>query len=99
MATSAHSLEAGPVFCARCAKQLWPGTGNLFQVHIDAIADPGPPQITEEEIGTDLRGHIERLIAQLESVSEREAMDQIHRRLTLYFCNQCFRIWIENPAG
>jgi len=96
---SRKSVDHAPVICARCAAELQPGTGNLYEVHIEAIADPGPPQITAEESAADLRAEIEALIEQLESLSEREAMDQVLGRLTLYFCSACFRKWIENPAG
>jgi hypothetical protein len=32
-------------------------------------------------------------------MSEREAMDQVFRRLTVFLCNRCYQDWIENPAG
>jgi hypothetical protein len=26
-------------------------------------------------------------------------MDQVYRRLVLYLCAPCYRVWIENPTG
>jgi hypothetical protein len=71
----------------------------FFQVTIEAVADPSPPTVTDEDMAGDLREEIERVIAQLEGLSEREAMDQVHRRLTLHLCGPCYRHWIENPTG
>jgi hypothetical protein len=35
----------------------------------------------------------------MKDVSEREALDQVYRRLTIHLCTACYRQWIENPAG
>src|SRR5688500_8283335 len=70
------SARTGPVFCARCAAELWPGAGNFFRVTIEAVADPTPPVVTDEDLAVDHRREIERLLAQLEGVSGQEAMDQ-----------------------
>jgi hypothetical protein len=91
--------DAGPVFCARCAAELRPGRGDFYRVHIEAVADPTPPEITAADLARDHRREIERLLAELEDVSAQEAMDQVHRRLTIFLCRPCYRRWIENPAG
>jgi hypothetical protein len=91
--------EAAPVFCARCAAELLPGRGDFYQVTIEAVADPTPPAVTAEEMQGDLRGQIEELLARLAQTSAQEAMDQVHRRLTLHLCRPCYVVWIENPAG
>jgi hypothetical protein len=88
-----------PLFCARCAIELRPGSGNFYLVKIDAVADPTPPDIRDEDLGDDIQGEIRKLISQMEKMSASEAMDQVHRHLTLYLCGQCFRDWIENPTG
>jgi hypothetical protein len=86
-----------PLFCARCLEHLTPGSGTFFVVSIHAVCDPAAP--TVEPAPHDLRGEIERLLAQLADVSEREALDQVYRRLTLHLCVPCFRHWIEHPCG
>jgi hypothetical protein len=98
----AHSEKADasePLFCARCAAELYPGAGNFYWVTIEAAADPTPPTITTEDLAADVRREIEQLLVQLEDVSAQEALDQIHRRLVIYLCNPCYRQWIENPTG
>jgi hypothetical protein len=86
-----------PLCCDRCTTELQPGTGTFYRVTIEAVADPTPPVLEQPE--GDLRERIERLIAQMSDLSEREAMDQVHRRLTLYLCIPCYREWIEDPTG
>ncbi len=88
-----------PLFCDRCMRQLHPGRGDLYVVKIEAIADPSPPEFTAEDLARDHRQELARLVAQLESVSAQEAMDQVFRRLTVFLCNACYLEWIENPVG
>ena len=88
-----------PLACTRCGTELVPGSGDFYQVTIEAVADPTPPVVTAEDLAADLRLRIERLLAQMEGLSEQEAMDQIYRRVTLYLCGRCYRSWIENPVG
>jgi hypothetical protein len=68
-------------------------------VTIEAVADPSGPVSDEDLSADELRQRIEHLLGQLADVSEREALDQVHRRLTLYLCGPCYREWIEDPAG
>jgi hypothetical protein len=88
-----------PFVCARCGTALRPGSGNYYQVTIEAIADPTPPQFSPEDLAGDLRQKIERLLAQLDGVSELEAMDQVYLRRRLFLCVPCFRRWIEDPVA
>src|SRR5690242_7656038 len=91
--------DAAPLFCARCAVPLRPGAGDFYRVHITAVADPAPPVVETIPSAADLRREIERLVVQMQDVSEREALDQVYRRLTLHLCAACYRHWIEDPAG
>jgi hypothetical protein len=94
-----HTEESSPLFCARCAAELQPGAGDFYRIHIEAVADPSPPILPSELSAPDLRQEIDELLARMEGLSEREAMDQVYRRLTLYLCTPCYRQWIENPTG
>jgi hypothetical protein len=91
--------EDSPLFCDRCVKELTPGKGDFYVVEIRAVADPAPPVFDEQDLSRDLRGEINRLVGELEELSERESMDQVHRRVIIYLCGPCYREWIENPAG
>ena len=88
------------LICARCAAMLKPGDGSFFVVRIEAFADPSGPIVDEHKpTAKELRQQLEMLVKQMHNVSPQEAMDQIHRRLTLHFCKTCYPTWIENPAG
>ena len=93
------SDEDSPIFCARCAKELNAGRGEFYVVEIDAKADPTPPILDDVDMERDFESEINAVVAELHKLSAREAMDQVHRRLTVHFCLVCFADWIENPAG
>jgi hypothetical protein len=57
-----------------------------------------PPEIDAREPLDDLAAEWERLLDSMRDMSERELMDQVHRRLTMHLCAVCYRQWIENPA-
>jgi hypothetical protein len=85
--------------CRRCGTELRPGSGELYQVVIEAVADPAPPRLAGEESTTDLRQQIEQILGRLQDVSERELLEQVYRRLTFCLCGPCYRHWIKNPVG
>ncbi len=92
-------MDPAPLVCSRCGALLRSGRGEYYLVRIEAIADPSPPEITEEGFDVDSRAEIGRLLASMENLSEQEAMDQVYRRLALTLCNACYQVWIEHPVG
>lgn len=38
------------LFCARCAAELTPGTGDFYVVQIEASADLTPPRFSEDDM-------------------------------------------------
>jgi hypothetical protein len=93
------SNDSGPTFCDRCLRELTSGRGEYFVVRIEAVADPSPPVFDEAEVAEVCRTKIAQLMEKLEHVTEQEANDQVHRRLTLFLCNRCFASWIESPVS
>ena len=87
-----------PLFCNRCLIQLTAGRGQFYSVTIEAVADPSPPAFEVEDLQRNIRGEINKLVKQLSKCSERELMDQVHRRVTIQLCNTCYRDWIEDPT-
>ncbi|MFN7730538.1 MAG: hypothetical protein ACK5OB_01455 [Pirellula sp.] len=82
--------------CDRCLCQVEEGKGAFFQVAIDAVADPTPPNLDameDEDPGVAYR----KLLAKLHRLSEREAMEQVHRRRIFSLCNPCLETWLESP--
>ena len=91
--------EQSPLFCDRCSAVLTPGRGSYYVVKVEAVADPTPPSFAEPHPGVDVGREIDLLIGRMRDMTEQEAMDQVYRRLMLYLCTPCYRIWIENPTG
>jgi hypothetical protein len=97
---SGHDFpDDSPLLCARCTAELTPGKGDFYVVRIEAVADPTPPSVSEEELQRDHRAEIERLVKEMRDVSPQEAMDQVYRRLVICLCSPCYRVWIENPVA
>jgi hypothetical protein len=96
---SGMTTDNSPLFCDRCSTQLVPGKGNFYVANIEAVADPSPPNIDEEDLDKDLRRGIQQLIEDMRDLSQQELLDQVYRRVTIFLCLRCYAQWIENPAG
>ncbi len=96
---SSASEDVTPLFCDRCSVRLRPGRGNFYVVKVEAVADPTPPVFDERPSSRDVSREIDRLLHRMRDMSEQELMDQVYRRLMLYLCTACYKIWIENPTG
>ncbi|GAB6166614.1 hypothetical protein JCM19992_26140 [Thermostilla marina] len=93
-----ESLEL-PVACRRCGKELTPGSGNLYQITIEALSDPSPPRLDELHGRFDLNQSFRDVLDDLEDLSATEAMDQVYRRMSFFLCVRCYALWIEDPTG
>ena len=87
------------LLCKRCQREVHPGRGDYYLVRIEALADPEPPIITEEDLDLDAGAEIEHLIRRMRGLSEQELERQVYRRKVVYLCVPCFNRWIENPLG
>ena len=85
--------------CKRCSTEVHPGRGDYYLVRIDAVADPQPPIITQEDLDQDVGAEIERLIRLMKSMSEQQLERQVFRQKAIYLCVPCFNQWIENPVN
>jgi hypothetical protein len=90
--------DSSPLFCDRCGAELMPGKGDVWVVRIEAVADPWPPNFSEDDLQRDHRAEITRQIEQSRELSERELIDQVYRRLMFSLCGPCYRQWIEDPV-
>jgi len=93
------TADNSPLFCDRCTTHLVPGKGDFYVVNIEAVADPSPPCIDQEDLDKDHRGEIRHLVEEMRDLSQQELLDQVYRRVTIFLCLSCFNKWIENPAG
>lgn len=68
-------------------------------VRIEAFADPAPPSDPNGLATCDPGEKIDRVIREMEGMSERELMGQVHRRITIHLCRPCYAAWIEDPTA
>jgi hypothetical protein len=87
------------LICARCQATLKPGSGEFWEVRIDAVLDPWPPEFTADDLRRDVRPAWAETLRQLDGLSPAEAMDQIHRHTILHLCQRCFLRWYEDPVA
>jgi hypothetical protein len=101
MKTPAHDPDQIPpcLTCQRCGRELHPGRGDFYLVSILALADPSPPDFTEEDLARNIGHEIRQLIAQMQNLGARQAQDQVYRRLVFHLCNSCYDGWIKDPTG
>jgi len=85
--------------CRRCRRELSPGHGDFYAVSVLAVADPAPPVFTEDDLSLDVENEIQRLLAQLRTLDEKQAQDQVYRRVVFHLCEGCYFNWIANPTG
>ncbi|MCP3902061.1 MAG: hypothetical protein GY715_00370 [Planctomycetes bacterium] len=93
-----QTRQDAPLLCHRCGAILTAGCGEFYVVRIEAFCDPTPPEISLDDT-IDVAAEIDALIAQMHDRSEREMMDDVHRRLTIHLCRRCYRQWMEDPTG
>jgi hypothetical protein len=72
--------------CERCSKEVHPGRGDYYLARINAIADPQPPVITQEDLDQDVGAEIERLIRIMKNMSEQQLERQVFRQKAIYLC-------------
>ena len=93
------SDESVPLLCHRCGTIVRAGQGEFYVVRIEAMADPSPPVIDDQDPEADFTAEMNALIEGMKARSEQELMDQVYRKLTVILCNRCYKSWIENPTG
>lgn len=91
--------DDAPLLCSRCLKTLHTGRAEFYQVTIQALADPSPPEIPSGQASHDSRADWRAIVAALADTSPQEALDQVYRRVIIHLCNACYVQWIENPTG
>jgi hypothetical protein len=99
MPTPDKPISADEMLCHRCGSELTPGEGTFWIVRIDAVCDPSPPRVDDAESLESLAADYEMMIAEMSQMSERELMDQVHRRTVLHLCTACFQTWYDAPVG
>lgn len=75
--------------CALCGKDLRRERDLRYEVKVEIKAAYDPLRISAEDLETDFRTEIGKLLRQLEGLSADDAQDQIYRVYQFNLCSAC----------
>ncbi len=83
--------------CDRCDKTLLLDENVRYEVRIIVQAAYDPMEITGGDLEQGGSEGWQRLLEELEKLSEEEAQDQIYRDLRFDLCPPCQRVYLKKP--
>lgn len=85
--------------CDICGQELLAKSEARYEVRIEVKAAYDRLEITEEDLGRDVRGEIARVLRQLEGISEEEAQNEVYRQFQFDLCVACQRRYVKEPLA
>lgn len=85
--------------CDRCGKTLLLEEDVRYKVRIQVYAAYDPMELTADDLATDHRGEMVRLLRQLEQQDPDEVQDSVYRELDFDLCNACRKAFLADPLG
>lgn len=87
-----------PIHCDLCSATISPHAHYI--VRIDVLADPSIPEMATDDLeAAASEEHLALLLQQMETMSEAELQDQVHRHFEYTLCGPCQRKFLANPLG
>ena len=84
--------------CDRCGKPIEKDELRyIAKIEVFAAADP--LAITVEDLFTDHRPEIDRLLSACEKLSEEELMRDVHVQYQFDLCRECQKIYVRDPLA
>jgi hypothetical protein len=83
--------------CDLCGHALLPKTEVRYELRIEVKAAYDPLEITVEDLESDIRAEIAKVLRQLEGVSEEEAQNEVYRQFEFDLCAACQRKYVRRP--
>ena len=83
--------------CDLCGQELLGECEVRYEVRIEVKAAYDPLEITEADLGKDLRAEIAKVIRQLEGISEQDAQNEVYRQFEFDLCAACQRKYVREP--
>ena len=84
--------------CDRCGRPIFKGQ-TRYVARLEVYAAPDVVEVGLEELLTDQRAEMDRLIEQCASMSEAELMQDVHVEMTFDLCRACQRALLANPLA
>ena len=86
------------ILCDRCGRAV-PSHAH-YRVRIDVVADPSPPQITQEDLDeTDFDWTIGQLMEEMKTIPTDELEDAVAKHFEFRICRPCQLRFLRNPLG
>ena len=85
--------------CDRCGKTLLLDEDVRYKVRIQVYAAYDPMELTADDLETDHRAEMRRLLKQLEGQDPDEVQDTVYRELDFDLCPACRRAFLADPLG
>lgn len=83
--------------CDRCDKTLLLEENVRYEVRVIVQAAYDPMEISRDELSRVGEQDWRALLAELESLTEDEAQDQVYRELRFDLCPECQRDYLRRP--
>ena len=83
--------------CDGCGAPLLVESDVRYEVKIEVKAAYDPLEITEDDLAKDHAAEMARIIAQLENVTEAQAMDEVYRTFRFDLCMPCQKKYLKGP--
>jgi hypothetical protein len=74
--------------CHSCGREV-SKDDILYEIKIEIYAKPGPIEISEEDLGRDYIGEIDRLIEEMGEMDTEELSDQVYECYQFDLCASC----------
>lgn len=85
--------------CDRCGKTLLLDEDVRYKLRIQVYAAYDPMELTEDDLATDHRSEMLRLLRQLEQQDPDEVRDSVFRELDFDLCSACRKAFLADPLG
>jgi hypothetical protein len=82
--------------CDGCGRELLTDSEVRYEVSIQVKAAYDPLEVSTEDLETDYRTEIAKVLRQLEGLSAAEAQNQVYRALDFDLCPACQRRYIRS---
>ena len=87
------------ISCDICDKSLLIDEDVRYVADIRVYAAYDPLELTQADLARDRTREIQRLIEQIEAMSEERLQDGVYRRFTFDLCPACQRKYLQDPLG
>jgi len=68
-----------------------------YVVRIEGFAAYDPLELTKRDLERDFEAEMRQILKELESLSEGEAADQVHRAFAYDLCPDCWAAYLRDP--